>query len=400
MSKGTIIYIGGFELPDRNAAAHRVMANAKIFAKLGYSTVFIGIDKNLEFDVSFNIKKREVDGFICWDTPYPKYSKQWIAYLTSIDSFLLVASKYDDIKAVICYNYQAVAFEKIRRFCKKNNIRIISDCTEWYGKNNVNILFRFIKYLDTTFRMKIINWKVDSLIVVSEYLSNYYKEKNTVVIPSLIYTGNTRETVCVDNQITRLIYAGVPFRLGRQLKDRSMAKDRLDIAIKLLYKSYSKGIDFRFNIYGMTKEQYLEVLPNDGLMLDALKNNVIFHGRRSNEEIQNMMRFADFSLLIRDDNRTTKAGFPIKFTESINCSVPVITTRTSDLHKYLVEGKNGFFIDITKEDLDEDKFIKILSLNFEKKREMKEYCSKTNIFDIENWVEEAKLIFTGKQVLV
>lgn len=29
MALGTIVYIGGFEMPDKNAAAHRVLNNAK-----------------------------------------------------------------------------------------------------------------------------------------------------------------------------------------------------------------------------------------------------------------------------------------------------------------------------------------------------------------------------------
>lgn len=396
MSKGTIIYIGGFELPDKNAAAHRVMANAKIFAKLGYSTVFVGIDRNLKSSEGFIITKQDFDGFTCWRTPYPKSNKEWIKYLTSIDIFQKIVSKYNDITAVICYNYQAIAFEKIRKYCRKNDIKIISDCTEWYGKNEGNIVFRLLKYLDTTLRMKVINRWVDSLIVVSDYLHNYYKGKNTVVIPTLVNMESMGEPIYTDNQVTKLIYAGVPFRLGKPLKNRSLAKDRLDIAIKLLYLAYKKGIEFRFDIYGLTKEQYLEVLLNDYFMLDTLKNNIFFHDRCSNEKIQSMIRFADFSLLIRDDNRTTKAGFPAKFTESINCGVPVITTNTSDLAKFLVEGKNGFFLDINKDNLDEEKFIRILSLKSDQLKAMKEYCLKTNIFDIDNWVEEAKIIFEEK----
>ena len=45
-SEKTILYIGGFELPDKNAAAHRVLSNAKLFKLLGYNTVFIGTDKS------------------------------------------------------------------------------------------------------------------------------------------------------------------------------------------------------------------------------------------------------------------------------------------------------------------------------------------------------------------
>ena len=39
----TIVYIGGFELPDKNAAAQRVISNAKIFRKLGYHVIYVGI---------------------------------------------------------------------------------------------------------------------------------------------------------------------------------------------------------------------------------------------------------------------------------------------------------------------------------------------------------------------
>ena len=38
--KELIIYIGGFELPDKNAAAQRVIGNSKALRDLGYETVF------------------------------------------------------------------------------------------------------------------------------------------------------------------------------------------------------------------------------------------------------------------------------------------------------------------------------------------------------------------------
>ncbi|MCK9163882.1 MAG: hypothetical protein M0O93_06000 [Bacteroidales bacterium] len=38
----TILYIGGFELPDKNAAAQRVISNGKILRDLGFNVVYIG----------------------------------------------------------------------------------------------------------------------------------------------------------------------------------------------------------------------------------------------------------------------------------------------------------------------------------------------------------------------
>jgi len=395
MSKGTIIYIGGFELPDKNAAAHRVMANAKIFSKLGYSTVFIGVDKDLKFDSSINTTKQDLEGFECWRTPYPKSSKEWFNYLTSIYRFLEIVNKYDDVKAVICYNYQTIAFARIIKYCRAKSIKVISDCTEWYGVSEGNILYKIIKYLDTVVRMKIINRGVDALIVVSNYLRKYYKYKAMVVIPTLVNMNNLIEPNYLTSDIVNLFYAGIPFRLGRPLKNRKLAKDRLDKAIKYLFGIYQKNMNvaFRFDIYGMTKEQYIEVFPDDEYMLDKLKNNVFFHGYRNNEEVRNALRFADFTILIRDENRMTQSGFPTKFTESINCGIPVITTNTSDLDAYLVEGKNGFFIDKDNDNLAEKKLEKILTLDSAEINTMKEYCFKSNIFNIENWVEATRPIF-------
>ena len=34
MSPGTVLYVGNFELPDRNAAANRVISNGKILPAL------------------------------------------------------------------------------------------------------------------------------------------------------------------------------------------------------------------------------------------------------------------------------------------------------------------------------------------------------------------------------
>ena len=48
--KGTIIYYGGFSLPDKNAAANRVVSNGKIFKALGYNVVFLGADYSGEWD--------------------------------------------------------------------------------------------------------------------------------------------------------------------------------------------------------------------------------------------------------------------------------------------------------------------------------------------------------------
>mgnify|MGYP004602292779 FL=1 len=58
--KKTLVYIGGFELPDKNAAAHRVVSNAEIFREL-WRKKAMGIEGRnkveKEFDRKFVVKK-------------------------------------------------------------------------------------------------------------------------------------------------------------------------------------------------------------------------------------------------------------------------------------------------------------------------------------------------------
>ena len=42
----TIIYIGGFELPDKNAAAQRIIGNSYALKELGYEVIFLGVSKS------------------------------------------------------------------------------------------------------------------------------------------------------------------------------------------------------------------------------------------------------------------------------------------------------------------------------------------------------------------
>ena len=68
----SILYLGGFELPDKNAAAQRVIANAKLLREMGFDISFIGISKDI------NNAPKVVEGFRSNPVPYPTGTKQWM----------------------------------------------------------------------------------------------------------------------------------------------------------------------------------------------------------------------------------------------------------------------------------------------------------------------------------
>ena len=66
--KELVLYIGGFEVPDRNAAAQRVVGIAKSLRQLGYEVTFLNV---LKTDIKKRGERREYFGFSCVE-----YSKE------------------------------------------------------------------------------------------------------------------------------------------------------------------------------------------------------------------------------------------------------------------------------------------------------------------------------------
>ena len=79
----TILYIGGFVLPDGNAAAHRVLGNAKTLKALGWEVIFFGLSKGKTKN-SYLHQAGKVDGFEFYYDNYPPNFIKWFSYLISV----------------------------------------------------------------------------------------------------------------------------------------------------------------------------------------------------------------------------------------------------------------------------------------------------------------------------
>lgn len=329
--KKRIIYIGGFELPDKNAAAQRVMTNAVILRELGYDVVFIDIDRECKEDILKT--KRVCGGFDRWSV---KYSNK---RLYSSSDFKKVYGKYNDVAGVIAYNYPAAALYGILRFCRRSKIWCAADCTEWYGALAEDMITRAVKGVDSYFRMNIIQPRLDGVIAVSRYIYNYYsKRTNTVLLPPLV---DARDEKWHGKNIgERLVFSFVG-TLG-------VEKDRPNYMVEAFSKIKS---DYVFNIVGIPEEEYTAHYPEHRELIKQMRGKIIFRGTLPHKKALEFVKNADFTVFCRDKTRMTNAGFPTKFVESITCGTPVITTRTSDLGEYLKDGENGFFVDSIEDDL-------------------------------------------------
>lgn len=365
-----VLYLGGFRLPDKNAAAHRVISNTKILLELGHKVWMVGQDveiSNREILETFN------SNVVMCNDPYPNGIISWINYTWDINRIKRLIVE-NSINLVILYNYPSFATLRLLPYLKKRNIKVVADCTEWYGSPDGNIVKKTVKNLDTSLRMRYLNFKIDGVITISSFLTNYYSKTKTIEIPPLIdlldvkYKSLDRT---VDRDKINFIYAG---QMG--------SKDKIMDALYSFSKQRDRGKhNFVFNVVGIEREDFVK-MHNPSFSFDDF---VKFYGRRTHKEVLDMVAHSDFVLFFRDNNRVNNAGFPTKFVEAMSCGTPVITNSTSNISDYLKDGENGFIIKEFSEI--ESAIERVISMNKEAIIDMKKKCLKESRFHYAEYKE-------------
>lgn len=392
-----IIYAGNFGFPNQNAAGIRVLMNGRLFHSIGYDVIYCGLSKNTGYDES-NIDKlnaKTFENFIYYESQYPRKLKDWLFFWRAYKKTAsLIISEKPDI--VILYGSPSsfIVALLLTLLCKRENIKVISDCVDWLSGGSGSVFFRFAKWIDTEIHKRLINSMADGVIVVSTFLRDYYVSKRckTIIIPPLsmgVLDDRVSTSSCGHSDVINLVYAGNPFPLTRRLKSVEAIKDRLDVAIEILYRV--KQVKFKFNIYGISKEQYLSVIPNHISIINELGDVVEFHGQRSNAEVKNKIFESDYFFLVRDKNKMNDAGFPSKISEAIGLGTPVICTDTSDLKNYLEEGVMAHYLTIGEWNVAVEKLEAVFGFARDKAEEMSSNCLNGNPFGLQNFESSASI---------
>ncbi len=369
-----VLYTGCFAEPDENAAGKRVLGIALALEEAGYNVLLLGKAQRK------GTKTIQYSEHVLFEA-LPEYGRvKYNGYFKHVVS--VIEKQQKKPACVIRYSSPGLALfdNKLNRYCKSHGIPVVADVVDWLGASGPTLLYKAVKGVDTYLEKAVFNKKGSGVIAISTYLGNYYKKynDNVIIIPPLVskYTENTR----INNK-TVIVYAGIPFRLGVEVKNPSRVKDRLDLAVKVFLDICEEGTDsFIFNVYGVTKEEFLVAYPNFKDQLHEFNEAVCFHGKKPMEMIQRELNNADFSILLREENRGTMAGFSTKVVESLSCGTPVITTNTSDLSTYIIDGKNGFYVDIHNWNALKEKIRGITSLSSDEIIKLKAECLNNKVF--------------------
>lgn len=355
-----ILYIGSIFLPDKSAGAQRALSLSKSFRDLGYKTVIVGMSAEQDPKESILDTKSKCMGFDSFSVPQPKNLPQWFHHTVSIKEFKTIVDYYgaDRIFAIIAMEYEAIPLWRLSGYCKKKGIYLIADAEEWYEKSNFSFPMNIAKDFDTNLRMKYVYpKKIDHMICISRFFENHY----CGIIDNLLYVPGTIDkseekwkvlSVYCPNDILTIGYAGHP--------GITFGKERLDLLIRAVIELNAEGHRCCLKIAGIDNAFISKRLPEV-----KLDNNIECLGKLSHLQCLNMIALSDFSAIIREDKRVTRAGFPTKLSESFGCGTPVIATKSSNIFEYIEDGKNGVrCYGYTKEDIKQS-ILRAMSLTHE-----------------------------------
>ena len=325
MAKGTVLYVGNFELPDKGASANRVVSNAKLFNSIGYQTVLLGVTKD---KACTDIRPLKNDfGLMMYERPYPVSMKMWLGHMYSSEYINKMIKLHEDIVLVILYNMPFSALKAAKKACKGKNIKVAYDCTEWADVTDGNAVKRFVKKHDE----KLIRTKLadvaGGLIVISSMMERQYQGcKAMVKLPPLV---DVEDKIRYQQPAP---HEGFEFCFAGMLDGQ---KDSLDVIVKAFAKVCDEETKLR--VIGVTKDEFKSVYPDAVDALNQCGDNIIFMGMQSHFDTIRYVLGCDCYIFIRPADTRNNAGFPTKFAEAITCGVPMIASKVSDVASFANE---------------------------------------------------------------
>lgn len=385
-----VLLFSDFGLPSSCANATRVISFAKAFKKIGYDVELLGVSykNNNALSGSYDGINYSMLQAGPW-THFQSYKRiRQLNY--DIEAFLKDNSKeakYDIIFLSNIYYDHAKVFLK---YARKNGAKLIVNSVEWYDRNNTefNGIIGKIKLIKNRIALRIIHVKMKNIVAISTLLGDYYKNRNcnTIVVPTIVdmlqYKNVERDKTRDGKFGITIAYAGSPAK-----------KDYVINAVKALeLLTADECAKIKIDFYGPT-EQTLRSIGFTAEFCEKYKNNIVCHGRIPQEEVKNKIANSDFTILLRPDKRYANAGFPTKVGESMACGTPVIANITSDLGKYIIDGKTGIVCDNETPEACANAFRKAIALSAEQHKSLSAASLEmANVaFNYESYVDPLKV---------
>lgn len=388
-----ILYIGQIAIEGSASCTH-IRNRARFFNNIGYEVYGLSECPKNECD------KVEDTDFLKYVYMKPFHGKGkvrgagWIA-----DQFLGIHTYNEIIRAlkfispdiIILYELNSIVVEeRIRAYCKKHNIRLIIEVTEWMEvENRKEIATRGIVW-QKDIQKRYIDKRCGNIIAISEFLYEHYRNQgcNVIKLPPLVYDFADKDQIFRDRDVVKLHQVKLVFAGTTDFKDY------LEPMLKAIRKINNNEIKIIFDVVGPSPDAIESMLECSS----PTQYGINCYGRLSHENTLSIVRKADFSVLMRENKRYAKAGVSTKFVEAMSLAVPSVCTAVGGTDAFVTDGVDGVLIKDNSVHEVLDKLVQIVNMDSSKILQMKLNALNTakQVFSEGQYYNVAKCFLEGE----
>ena len=327
-----VVYLSPVPVPEGGAAARRILGIAKtlqlagIDVEVGSGGMAGGIARNMVEGVPVTrLSERTADHL-------PRSFRQ-LKYLTiGRRSLRWLDALRPRPTSVILYGGYTPYLLRLHHWCSRHGVSLTFDAVEWYQPRRPIDAWISPYYWNIQLAMRWLSPATGHTIAISSYLADHYRAKgcDVVRIPPTLDTEAVLAGPGSDGKRLLLAYAGTPGH-----------KDLFDVQLEAVMSLDPLGEKLLLRIAGVDETTILKSPAMRRRGLSALPPCIETLGVTTGDTARDLVATADFSLLLRDRNRVSEAGFPTKVVESLAVGTPVIGTLTGDLYRHLRNGETA-----------------------------------------------------------
>ncbi|MBE5928984.1 MAG: glycosyltransferase family 4 protein [Lachnospiraceae bacterium] len=303
----------------------------------GKPDLYRGYDSNDTYGIEYwNIndskigKKKYLKAYLGIGEKYSKYLKT--KFKISKEDYILVYS--DEVGTdMAALNIREVPSLN-KAYCE----------VEWLQRNREKYKYIDIRHMLWDFGFKYRAKMFKKAIPISKNLELFCIRNHckTLIVPALIDANIDNTPSVTDDGLVHFIYPG-----------SATNKDSFDCMVTAFANLNPDELKkIRFHLTGKMTKEVLYTVVNNRSYVDAIENNLVFHGWLGYEELLDLYADADYLLLARANKTVTISNFPSKVPEMMNYGIVPVCSKVGDYtDSYLLDGYDSihFKDDIVEE---------------------------------------------------
>ena len=331
--KSILVLVNSF-FPSGVAISSRMMNFCRVFRDAGYRVHVITAHSqgNEEVGISY-----EIEGIT-----YEVVSKKPVR---SLDTFIGTPGFLKRVRCYLDENHQDYVFmtssveffRRLSRIVRNRNIKCFVEQCEWLDLSNYKFGKLDLRYINAEWFRRSGARRINGIISISRLLNDHFGSRGvpSICVPTILDVKNTSYVCKIENRDKiHIVFAG---SLGG-------SKELMKPIIEALANNEQYRQRIVFDIYGPSESQVITNIGGNSKLLKDAGDSVVFHGRIPQDKIPEVYSNSDYLIFVRPQRRSSNAGFPTKFAESMAVGTPVITNDTGDIGLYLENGVNGFML--------------------------------------------------------